>query len=227
MSHHDLISSYLDNELSHEQEQEFLISLAANDHLRQSFRSELVLKKIVHRDDSLTAPPRELRTAVFATVGLSAIAAEATAVTAATTATASSGAGSTLLIKALFASKLNTLVAALGLTAAATVGYVTNDAIDAKRTADKPAATSIRTTAPVSAPAPTLTETKEEVKPDVAVQSNSTKSTRIKTRVQKPAAPATVAEPQTDATSIDATTTDGAASGVGEAGMEEPIIKRK
>ena len=61
MTHHDLISSYIDNELTAVQEQEFLISLAANDNLRSSFRTELTLKNIVHRDESLITPPRSAK----------------------------------------------------------------------------------------------------------------------------------------------------------------------
>src|ERR1700733_13528377 len=72
MTHDERISSYIDNELSAEQEQEFLISLAASDGLRRSFRSELVLKNVLHRDAASTDPPRNMRAAVFATLGLSA-----------------------------------------------------------------------------------------------------------------------------------------------------------
>src|SRR4051812_25431404 len=74
MTHDERISSYIDNELTPEMEQEFLISLAASDGLRRSFRSELVLQKVLHRDEAVTAPPREMRAAIFATVGLGAAA---------------------------------------------------------------------------------------------------------------------------------------------------------
>ena len=63
MTNHDQISSFIDNELNHDQEQDFLISLASSEGLRKSFRSELVLKNIIHRDEVLTAPSRDLRPA--------------------------------------------------------------------------------------------------------------------------------------------------------------------
>ena len=72
MTHDDRISSYIDNEFSAEQEQEFLISLAASEGLRKSFRSELVLKKVLHHDEAAMNPPRKLGGAVFASLGLGA-----------------------------------------------------------------------------------------------------------------------------------------------------------
>src|ERR1043165_882207 len=74
MTQDERISAYIDNELTMDQEQEFLISLAASDGLRKSFRSELVLKKVLHRDESVTNPPRKLRGAIFASLGLAAAA---------------------------------------------------------------------------------------------------------------------------------------------------------
>jgi hypothetical protein len=138
MTNDERISSYIDNELSSEQEQEFLISLAASDGLRKSFRSELVMKKVVRRDEMLTNPPREMRAAVFATLGLSAASAlSASKANAATSSPAPSApqtvvpshpassapAASHGLLKTLFATKMNTLVTAAGISLSALGGY--------------------------------------------------------------------------------------------------------
>src|SRR5436309_487688 len=70
MTQHDQISAYIDGELNPEQEQDFLISLASSDGLRKSFRSELVLKNVIHRDEVLTTPSRNMRGAVLTTLGI-------------------------------------------------------------------------------------------------------------------------------------------------------------
>ena len=133
MTHHDLISSYIDNELTREQEQEFLISLAANDNLRTSFRTELTLKNLVHRDESLITPPRALRTSVFAAVGLAAAAAPEVAQAATSTSTASTVASqSSSFIKTLFATKLNAVFTTLSLSVATLVGFVGHDMIESE-----------------------------------------------------------------------------------------------
>ncbi len=119
MTHDDRISSYIDNEFTAEQEQEFLISLAASEGLRKSFRSELVLKKVLHRDEASTAPPRRLRAAVFATLGLSAAGLTANKANAAQPIAAASRG----LIKALFATKMSTLATVAGLSISAIAGY--------------------------------------------------------------------------------------------------------
>jgi hypothetical protein len=116
MTHDERISSYIDNELSSEQEQEFLISLAASDGLRKSFRSELVMKNIMHKSEPM--PPRRMRGVVFAAVGIGAastIAGEHTA-TAATKSTAS-------LVKSMFATKIGAIVTASVVGTSAIVGY--------------------------------------------------------------------------------------------------------
>lgn len=120
MNVHEQISSFIDNELSHEQEQDFLISLASNDATRKTFRSELVLKNIIHRDEVLTSPSRDLRPAVLATIGIG-VAAAATAESA-NAATAATVAKSSAL-KALFATKLNALVTTSMIVASALGGY--------------------------------------------------------------------------------------------------------
>jgi len=127
MTQDERISAYIDNELSLEQEQEFLISLAASDGLRKSFRSELVLKKVLHRDEAVTNPPRKLRTAVFATLGVAAAseltASNANAASANSAATHSGAMASKGFIKALFATKMNALVTAAGISVSALAGY--------------------------------------------------------------------------------------------------------
>ncbi len=117
MTHDERISSYIDNELTVEQEQEFLISLAASDGLRKSFRSELVLKKVLHHDEAVMNPPRKLRGAVFATLGLAAATATASKASAAQSAT-----GRTF-VRSLFATKLSMLLTAAGLSLSALAGY--------------------------------------------------------------------------------------------------------
>ncbi len=121
MTHDDRISSYIDNEFSAEHEQEFLIALASSEALRKSFRSELVLKKVLHHDEAVLNPPRNLRGAVFATLGLGAglSGSGLSATKAGTVQAASSGS----VIKALFATKLSTLVTVASLSVAALVGY--------------------------------------------------------------------------------------------------------
>jgi negative regulator of sigma E activity len=134
MTNDERISAYIDNELTGEQEQELLISLAANDSLRKSFRSELVLKKVLRADERGVNPPRQLRTAVFAAIGLGAAAmatadaqAASTSVSASRTASAPSAPAASApthgLLKTLFASKINALLTAVGLTVAGVAGY--------------------------------------------------------------------------------------------------------
>lgn len=120
MTQHDRISSYIDNELNGEQEQDFLISLASSDTLRKSFRSELVLKNVIHRDDVLTEPSRDLRPAILGVVGIGA--ALATAETA-DAATIGSAAAKSSGLKALFATKLNTIITTSLITVSALGGY--------------------------------------------------------------------------------------------------------
>lgn len=121
MTHDERISSYIDNELSAEQEQEFLISLAASDGLRKSFRSELVLKKVLHHDEAATNPPRRLRAAVFTTLGLGAgLGANALNANKANAASSTAARG---LVKSLFATKMSTLATVVGISASALAGY--------------------------------------------------------------------------------------------------------
>jgi negative regulator of sigma E activity len=123
MTHDERISSYIDNELSVEQEQEFLISLAASDGLRKSFRSELVLKKVLHHDEAATNPPRKLRSAVFATLGLGGAVAGAHHASAAEPAAHTIGLARPGLVQSLFATKMSTLLTVVGISASALAGY--------------------------------------------------------------------------------------------------------
>jgi negative regulator of sigma E activity len=122
MTHDERISSYIDNELSVEQEQEFLISLAASEGLRKSFRSELVLKKVLHHDEAATNPPRRLRAAVFTTLGLGGAGASSTML-GAHNANAAEPVVARSLVKSLFATKMSTLATVIGISASALAGY--------------------------------------------------------------------------------------------------------
>ncbi len=116
MTHDERISSYIDNEFSAEQEQEFLISLAASEGLRKSFRSELVLKNVLHHDEASVNPPRKLRGAVFASLGLAGAGLSVNKANA--TQAASRG-----MLKTLFATKMSTLITVAGLSLSALGGY--------------------------------------------------------------------------------------------------------
>jgi hypothetical protein len=183
---HDKISSYIDNELGHEQEQEFLISLAASEGLRQAFRSELILQNVIHQDEMRLTPPRQMRGALFATIGLGlagAAAADATPAHATTqaaqhAATQVATHGSSSLVKTMFATKVNTLITALSLSVGAVVGYSShnlispssNDAQKVEVTHQQPSVTAPMQNAPVqNAPVQVApTEVTPEVKPEVS-----------------------------------------------------------
>jgi hypothetical protein len=122
MTHDERISSYIDNELSSDQEQEFLISLAASDGLRKSFRSELVLKNVLHRDEAATNPPRKMRGAIFGVVGLAGAGLTAGRADAAQHASTSVHASSGFL-KTMFATKINALLTAATITVSGFAGY--------------------------------------------------------------------------------------------------------
>jgi negative regulator of sigma E activity len=132
MTHDERISAYIDNELSADQEQEFLISLAASNGLRKSFRSELVMKNVLHRDEMVTNPPREMRAALFATLGIGAIAVTASKADAAQPASnAGHSVASHSLLKTFFATKMSALVTAIGISISALAGYGVHSIVDA------------------------------------------------------------------------------------------------
>ena len=172
MTHDERISSYIDNELSPEQEQEFLISLAASDGLRKSFRSELVMKNVMHKSEA--NPPRRMRGAVFAAVGIGAASTIATehAATAASKSTASA-------IKSLFATKVGALVTAGAIGTSALVGY-------GVRTATEPAQQPAKVVMH-SVPAPVKSEATQNTEEAPALTSSSQVSDR-----HQPAVSATV-----------------------------------
>jgi hypothetical protein len=186
MTHHDLISSYIDNELTAVQEQEFLISLAANDNLRSSFRTELTLKNIVHRDESLITPPRALRASVFAAIGLSAAAAPDAANAASNPVSSSTVvAQSGSFFKTLFATKMNALFTTLSLSVATLVGFVGHDVIVSEPTATQTVQTNNATPSTGNVAAPTQTTSTEIVaeKPEATALKSS--SSRVATRITK------------------------------------------
>jgi negative regulator of sigma E activity len=169
MTQHDKISAFIDNELTHEAEQDFLISLASNDGVRKAFRSELVLKNVIHQDELVTVPNRDMRGAILATVGIGVATAVATETADAAVAVKASATG----LKALFATKLNAIITAGLITASAAGGYVASTAIHSTKAADmKPQVTHERViqspemTAPANtaAPAVEMTTSQQEVK---------------------------------------------------------------
>src|SRR5438132_5800953 len=121
MTQHDQISAYIDGELNPEQEQDFLISLASSDNLRKTFRSELVLKNVIHRDEVLTSPSRNMRGAVLTTLGIGAGATVASESVEA--AAMAAPAAKATILHTLFATKIGALVMASVVTASALGGY--------------------------------------------------------------------------------------------------------
>ena len=130
MNVQDQISSYIDNELSTEAEQEFLISLAASEGLRKSFRSELLMKNILHQDVATTRPPHQMRNAIFGAVGLTA-GASAPAGGAATSGAASTGG---LLGRILLAAKMNIVVGSTLVALSLGTGYLAHDFVQSSET---------------------------------------------------------------------------------------------
>jgi hypothetical protein len=61
----DLITSYLSNEMSPEQERQFLLSVAASDSLRLSLKSHVMLDKIVTNQIQRAHVPENVRDAIF------------------------------------------------------------------------------------------------------------------------------------------------------------------
>ena len=172
MTPHDQISAYIDNELGADQEQDFLISLASSDGLRKSFRSELVLKNVIHQDEVLTSPSRDMRGAVLTTLGIVGVSALASETADAATAVATTKA---TFLKTMFASKLNALVTASMITASALGGYAVRTIVAEKPATHTVVAPVIRnahsaTTSPVEVASPvnnTATDMSHESAPKV------------------------------------------------------------
>ena len=210
MTPHDQISAYIDNELGAEQEQDFLISLASSDGLRKSFRSELVLKNVIHRDEVLTTPSRDMRGAVLTTLGIAGVSALAGETADAATAVSATKA---TFMKTMFASKLNALVTASMVTASALGGYAVHSVI-----ADKPApkvisAPVMRNTQPVQiqiTPSEVASPTQNVT--DMSHESAPKKMTTHKNLVKDPSSVKT--EPS------------GTLSGTNGAAMEKPDLSK-
>jgi hypothetical protein len=186
MTHDERISSYIDNEFSTEQEQEFLISLAASEGLRKSFRSELVLKKVLHHDEASVNPPRKLRGAVFASLGL------AGAGLSLNKANATQTAVSRGMLKTFFATKMSTLVTVAALSVSALAGYgirsIESPSVpvtDVTHVSDgiRVAAPAVQNVSqPISAPSQTATAiTPAEKKPLVMAKHNHLNHTVVQT----------------------------------------------
>jgi hypothetical protein len=122
MTYHDKISAFIDNELSHDAEQDFLISLASNESVRRAFRSELVMKNVIHQDELSTQPRRDLRGVLLGTLGIGTATAVAEEASAAATAVPS-------LWHSVVASKINALFVAGIVTVSAVTGYVTHEVL--------------------------------------------------------------------------------------------------
>lgn len=116
-TYHDKISAFIDNEMSHDAEQDFLISLASNDGVRRAFRSELVMKNVIHQDEIATQPRRDLRAVLLGTLGVG------------TTAAVTQQAAASGVLQSLFASKVGALVVAGLVTVSAAGGYVAHSII--------------------------------------------------------------------------------------------------
>lgn len=180
MTQHDKISAYIDNELSHEAEQDFLISLASNDGVRKAFRSELVMKSVIHQDELATLPGRDLRGAILATIGVGTASAVAGEANAATVAAKPAITG----LKALFATKLNALITAGIVTVSAVGGYVTNTIIHSSTHAPI-AAPAVETAAPAPMNTPAITVETPVSQPAAAIEAPIKKAAPSKAPLTK------------------------------------------
>ncbi len=62
----DLISSYLNNEMTPDQERQFLLSVAASDQLRLALKSHVMLDRVILRQAQDTHVPHGIRSAILA-----------------------------------------------------------------------------------------------------------------------------------------------------------------
>lgn len=197
MNYHDKISAYIDNELSHEGEQDFLITLASNDGARKAFRSELVMKNVIHQDEITTQPKRDLRAVLLGTLGIG------------TTAAVTEQAAASGALQSLFASKIGALLVAGIVTVSGGLGYIAHSVLAPRA---EPAVITRTVIQPAEAPrtaepAPLMTE------PAIQAVEKAPAKAKIAKRqsVQKP-------EPA-------ATTTKPAASGAGSVSIENQISR--
>ncbi len=226
MTPDERISAYIDNELTSDQEQEFLISLAASNGLRKAFRSELVLKNVLHRDESVTNPPRGLRTAVFASLGLGAATALADRADAAeaSSSTSSTPAPMHSLVKTLFATKINAFITAATLSISALVGYGVHSLTSAPQAEPVPSHV-VRTLAPTQNIAPQVTATPnvEQTAPVMSVVKEMPVKHSLAARAHK-----AIAHHSQVVSTQAAQTSDSEAKGTVGAGsvtMHEPVVQ--
>jgi len=69
MTTYDPINAYLSNEMTPDQERQFLISVASSDNLRRALKSEVMIERIITRDEREMAVPHTLRAAILAEAG--------------------------------------------------------------------------------------------------------------------------------------------------------------
>lgn len=74
LKHEELLSRYFERKMSSQEEQNFLISVAANDELRLAFRSHLELMKAVGQDKDAIRSTAQVRARTLAALGLSTLA---------------------------------------------------------------------------------------------------------------------------------------------------------
>jgi negative regulator of sigma E activity len=176
MDYQDKISSYIENELTAEGEQEFLISLAASETLRRSFRSELTIKNILRQDDQMMTPPRDMRKQVFAAIGMGAL-------------SVPSSAPETVPIgvRGFFASKVQTFMSALALVGSMAVGYVMHGVIQPEistsTTSHENRSSPAQITQPAQDQAITSTEVKSPAKSALHVRHHNSAASATKSTV--------------------------------------------
>jgi hypothetical protein len=177
MTQHDQISAFIDNELPPEQEQDFLISLASSDGLRKSFRSELVLKNVIHQDEILTTPSRSMRNAVLGSLGI----AGASALASESAEASVLPAAKVTILKTMFASKMSALITASMVTVSALGGYSIHSMV-----AQKAAPVVIEAPTQSQAPAQNQsTATPETVPPVKAINQSHASAPKRTTQILK------------------------------------------
>jgi len=202
MTYHDKISAFIDNELTHDAEQDFLISLASNESVRRAFRSELVMKHVIHQDELATQPKRDLRGVLLGTLGIGTATAVAEEASAAATAVPS-------LWQSVVVSKINALFVAGIVTVSAATGYVTHEVLN-------PATPEVITRTVVQ-PA----EAPREIDQAPVVTEPAANTAIVTEAPRKVKATKKIAKPEPTATSVNPTTV----SGEGISTMETEISK--
>jgi hypothetical protein len=76
LKNEELLSRYFERKMTSSEEQNFLISVAANDELRLAFRSQLELMRAVSNDKDAVRSAVEVRSRTLAALGLSTLAAD-------------------------------------------------------------------------------------------------------------------------------------------------------